>query len=92
MSQYSTLDATMVFFLVWAQTFAYLIAIAVLCKGLYKTIQALCKRQSMINRAGWCVLLVVIPILIAATSMLCWEFLQMSADDLIKLYQTYKTS
>ncbi len=92
MIQYSTLDATMVFFLVWAQTFAYLISIAVLCKGLYKTIQALCEKRSLVSRGGWCVLIIVIPILLCATSVLCWEFLQMSAEDLIKIYQNYKTS
>jgi len=92
MSQYSTLDAVMVFFLVWAQTMAYFVGLGFLSKILYKTIQALCEKRSLVSRAGWCVLLIVIPMLLCATAVLCWEFLQMSAEDLIKLYQVYKTS
>ncbi|AEZ50225.1 hypothetical protein BPS13_0046 [Bacillus phage BPS13] len=86
MSQLTTPDAIMIFFLTWAQTFAYLTAIFVLCKGIYVTIQKLCGKLSIISRAGWCVLVVVAPALLCATAILAWDFLAMPADDIIAMY------
>ncbi|ASR79050.1 hypothetical protein AARONPHADGERS_31 [Bacillus phage AaronPhadgers] len=92
MSQLSTVDAVMLFFLTWTQGLAYMVCAFMLCKGLYTTIQKLCEKRSIISRAGWCMLLIVIPALLSSTLWLWWEFLGMSAADMVQLYQNYKTS